>query len=362
MARTKGHEPAGAGAPEPKAAPAGRLDRTGWRSEDLGRGGKAFVIFCARSTQEFLTNNSMQMAASIAFYSFFSLFPLSFLMLLAFDVFASERIVEEEQLTRIIGTFIPVSQDVVARSVRTAVDARETIGPLALIGVAWASTAAFATLRKGINTAWNVWTPRPFLKERIIDLALTAGAGLIFMLILVTMSVLRSYASREALGDSTAIFGGPVWLSVSSFLVTFLALTVLYRFLPNRPVRLKDVLFGALIAAIVFELAKGAFFAYNEGREEVNQLYGSLTSAAVLLGWLYTSAVVVLIGALIASIYTGLTTRQIVTHADIWSFGIVPGVKRVRRWAAPWVRARLRPRDAPTRRGEPRDDPASRTR
>ena len=52
-----------------------------------GRGGKAFVIFCAQATQNFLTNNSMQMAAAIAFYSFFSLFPLAFLTLLAFDLF-----------------------------------------------------------------------------------------------------------------------------------------------------------------------------------------------------------------------------------------------------------------------------------
>ncbi len=309
-----------------------RPDRAGWRDQFQGRGGKAFVLFCARSTQEFLTNNTMQMAAAIAFYAFFSLFPLSFLMLLAFDAFAPKNVVEEEQLTRIISTFIPVSQDVVARSIRTAVDAREAIGPLALIGVAWASTAAFATIRKGINTAWNIWTPRPFLKERVIDLALTAGAGLLFMLLLVIMSILRSYALDEEFETTGGIFGGPAWLSISSGLLSFAAFTVLYRFLPNRRVRLRNVLFGALVAALAFEVAKGAFFAYNQGREEINQLYGSLTSAAVLLGWLYTSAAIVLIGSLVVSIYTNLVERRIVTHADIWSLGACPGLRRLRRW------------------------------
>jgi membrane protein len=338
---------------DPKAPPGNstlaRPDRADWRGHFQGTGGKAFVRFCARSTQEFLANNTMQMAAAIAFYAFFSLFPLSFLMLLAFHAFAPSSVVEEEQLTRIISTFIPVSQDIVARSIRTAVDARETIGPLALIGVIWASTAAFATIRKGINTAWNIWTPRPFLKERIIDLALTAGAGLLFILLLVIMSILRSYALDEDLDTAGGVFGGPAWLSVSSGLLSFAAFTVLYRFLPNRRVHLRNVLFGALAAALAFEIAKGAFFAYNQGREDINQLYGSLTSAAVLLGWLYISAVIVLIGALVGSIYTSLVERRIVTHADIWSLGIYPGVQSLRRWRRTRARPSLgaSPADAP---------------
>ncbi len=315
-----------------------------------GRGGKAFVIFCARSVQHFLTNNSMQMAAAVAFYSFFSLFPLAFLTLLGFDLFVDDTAVPQEQLTRIIGTFIPVSQDVVSRSIESASGSRQTIGPLALIGLIWASTAVFATLRKGINTAWNVWTPRPFLKERVMDLTLTAIAGLGFMGLVITMTVVRSYTGTEELGSSAGLLSGPVWWTASSFSITLLTFTMLYRFLPNRVVRLKDVAFGALIATVVFEIAKGAFFSYTQSRQEVTQIYGSLTSVAVLLGWLYVSAAIILIGALIASIYTQLLQRQIVSVVDIWSFGAVPGARKVWRWAYPRLRARgptPRPRAMP---------------
>lgn len=306
-----------------------------------GRGGKAFVIFCAQATQNFLTNNSMQMAAAIAFYSFFSLFPLAFLTLLAFDLFVGNAAGQEEQVNRIISTFIPVSQDVVNRSIDSAAGSRQTIGPLALIGLIWASTAVFATLRKGINTAWNVWIPRPFLKERVIDLTLTTMAGLLFMGLVIAMTVVRTYVETDDLSSSPGLLTSPVWLTASSFGVTFFAFMLLYRFLPNRPVHLSDVVFGALIGAVAFELAKGAFFAYTQGREEVTQIYGSLTSVAVLLGWLYVSGAIILIGALIASIYTQLLQRKIVTATDIWTFGAAPGAKIAWRWSRARVRARL---------------------
>ncbi|MCH8283198.1 MAG: YihY/virulence factor BrkB family protein [Chloroflexi bacterium] len=199
------------------------------------------------------------MAAAIAFYSFFSLFPLAFLTLLAFDLFVGNAAGQEEQVNRIISTFIPVSQDVVNRSIDSAAGSRQTIGPLALIGLIWASTAVFATLRKGINTAWNVWIPRPFLKERVIDLTLTTMAGLLFMGLVIAMTVVRTYVETDDLSSSPGLLTSPVWLTASSFGVTFFAFMLLYRFLPNRPVHLSDVVFGALIGAVALSAVLGIF-------------------------------------------------------------------------------------------------------
>jgi membrane protein len=296
----------------------------------VGTGGRAFVVVCARSVQQFLTNNSMQMAAAVAFYSFFSLFPLALLIILAFDFFVPVSTpLQEENFATAFGTFIPVSQGDIATTLDQAASNKEATGPLALIVLVWASTAVFATLRKGINTAWNVRTPRPWLKERVIDLTATALAGLLFLLLLIATTVIRSFA--EGSSTEAGLFSGPVWFTVTSLAITFFVLTLVYRFLPNRKVEVKNVLFGALVAAIVFEIAKAAFFAYTQTRADVNQVYGSLTTVAVLLGWLYTSAAIVLIGSLTAAIYTRLTEGKIVSHGDIWSFGILPGLRKLRR-------------------------------
>ena len=300
-------------------------------TSDLGTGGRAFVLFCARQTQYFLTNNSMQMAAAIAFYSFFSLFPLSILIILAFDFFVNETALQQVELQRALGTFIPVSQETIADAVRRAVASADITAPLAILGLAWASTAVFATLRKGINTAWDVRTPRPFLRERVIDLSFTVGAGLLFTSLLISNTVIRAFAETNNPAEISGLLAGPAYLAVSTWLVSFLALVTLYRFLPNTHVQVKNVLFGALIASLAFEIAKGSFFYYTRARADVTPVYGEFTSVAVLLGWLYLSAAIVLIGGLIASIHTRLVEQGVVSQLDIWTLGLAPALAKVRR-------------------------------
>ncbi len=302
-------------------------------SPAAGAGMRGFVLFCTNSTQQFLTNNSMQMAAAIAFYTLFSLFPLSLLIILGYDIFGQESEVRQEQFARVIGTFIPVSHDTLAQIINRVADTWNpgATGPLAFLGLVWASTAVFATVRKGVNAAWNVWVPRPFLRERVIDLTLTAGAGIMFMFLLFSTSFSRQFSQSEG------AFGGPAWYSVLALALTFIGLSFLYWLLPNRSVRYRDVLFGALVAAIAVEIAKGIFFFYTQQRADLNQVYGSLTSVMLLMGWLYVSGALILIGALIAAIYSRLVQDGFLGHQDVWTLGMVPGVIYV--WRRLWRRA-----------------------
>ena len=73
------------------------------------------------------------------------------------------------------------------------------------------------------------------------------------------------------------------------------------------------------------------FFYYTRARADVTQVYGEFTSVAVLLGWLYISAAIVLIGGLIASIHTRLVEQGIVTQLDIWTLGAAPALANVSR-------------------------------
>ena len=97
------------------------------------------------------------------------------------------------------------------------------------------------------------------------------------------------------------------------------------------------------MASVAFELAKTFFFYYSARREGLNQVYGSLTSVAVLLGWLYLSAAIVLIGSLICSIYARLIRLRIVTVADVWSLGTLP----MGRWVLHRTGLGARPRTPP---------------
>ena len=86
--------------------------------------------------------------------------------------------------------------------------------------------------------------PRPFLRERVIDLSFTVGAGLLFTSLLISNTVIRAFAETNNPAEISGLLAGPAYLAVSTWLVSFLALVTLYRFLPNTHVQVKNVLFG----------------------------------------------------------------------------------------------------------------------
>ena len=162
-------------------------------------------------------------------------------------------------------------------------------------------------------------------------MSFTVGAGLLFTSLLISNTVIRAFAETNNPAEISGLLAGPAYLAVSTWLVSFLALVTLYRFLPNTHVQVKNVLFGALIASLAFEIAKGSFFYYTRDRADVTPVYGEFTSVAVLLGWLYLSAAIVLIGGLIASIHTRLVEQGVVSQLDIWTLGLAPALAKVRR-------------------------------
>ncbi|HZA23426.1 MAG TPA: YihY/virulence factor BrkB family protein, partial [Dehalococcoidia bacterium] len=69
-----------------------------------------------------------------------------------------------------------------------------------------------------------------------------------------------------------------------------LVFLLLYRFAPNRQMRWRYVWPGALVAAVLFEIAKSLFLWYLENFASYNQVYGSLASVIVLMFWAYLSS------------------------------------------------------------------------
>ena len=133
--------------------------------------------------RDFVHKNCPAVAAALSYYTLFSLFPLS-LLVISIAGFVFGPSVDREELAGKIAAVIPVSTDFLADTMQGVVEARTITGLVSLIGVVWASMAALATLRKGINTAWGIPAPRHFLRERILEFGLTLGAGLLLVTLL----------------------------------------------------------------------------------------------------------------------------------------------------------------------------------
>ncbi len=264
------------------------------------------VIICKEAVNDFLDKNCPHLAAAISFYALFSLFPLV-LAMISVSGFILGSPVRGENLARDISQLIPVSAEFVGDTIQGVVSARTITGVLGIFGLLGAATAVFGAIRKGVNAAWGIRRPRPFLHERLIDFLLALGAGILFIVSVSFSAILGFFKEITTLiYPSAAVNGDFVWDQVAQVipaLITLLIFVLLYRFLPNTKVRFRDVWWGALGAGVAFELTKMVFVWYVRTFPVYNVVYGTIGAVVALLTWVYISAIIFLFGALVTSRY-----------------------------------------------------------
>jgi len=246
---------------------------------------------------DFLTFNVPHMAASIAFWGFFSIFPMVLAVVLLTGSFLSY-----DSFIETLGGNVPVSQEFLQDTLEGVTENWPYTGFVALIGLIWASLAVFSATRKGINAAWGVTRPRPFFRERLIDFSLMMGAWLTFVISVSITPVLEFTSDAPYVGRFFAWEGyWELFRLLLPLALTICVFMFLYRFIPNAQVRWRDVWVGALIAAVSFEVLRHGFVWYVGRFSVYNLVYGAAATMVVLLAWVYFSGVVLLFGAVVAS-------------------------------------------------------------
>jgi len=306
---------------------------------------RRLLTLTVRSVQEFGDDRCTHMAAAISYYALFSLFPLLIFMVSIFGIFLQSSSLQEDLIDKVL-EFIPLTSGEGRDEVRDAIGAIAGISiPLSivgLLGLAWSASALFGAIRTSLNIAWDIETSRHFVKQKLLDLGMVAGVGVFFLLSIGTTTLLRTTqeASSDILGplSSNTAFFWRVTPYLMPAIFSFGAFTVLYRFVPNAPIKIGDVWPGALIAAIFFEIIKNGFSFYlaNFGRYDV--VYGSLGAVVALLFWMYLSAVVLLLGAEVASEYPRVKSGK---YDHLWGQGWLLGGGRAK-LAELWQKVRQR--------------------
>ena len=288
-----------------------------------------FALLCIDMVNDFLTKSCPYVAGAIAFYTLFSLFPLILAIISIWGFFLGPD-VNQVELAEDVADVIPISSGFIAETVRGVASARVITGIVSVLGLVWASSAAFGAIRKGINIAWGIQKTRPFIKERLIDMALATGAGILMVMLLFVAPTASSIHKGLVLvfPDISFEFLSRVISQAVSPVLSFSTFMVLYRYMPNTQVTFRDVWLGALFSCLGFEGAKWGFLQYVNTYSVHNVLYGSVGAVMALLGWVYVSAIILLFGALLTSRYARITkgvSFGIRGHQLMWT-----GLTRVR--------------------------------
>jgi membrane protein len=151
-----------------------------------------------------------------------------------------------------------------------------------------------ATIDDALNTIWRVSNRRsPVARFLLYWAMITLGPVLVGAGLVATSYIL-------SLPSMTGMEGSPEierrLLSVLPFLTTTAAFSLLYQFVPNCHVRFRHALIGGVTAGVLFELAKYGFGIYVKSTS-TEAIYGAIAIIPLFLVWIYTSWVIVLLGA-----------------------------------------------------------------
>jgi membrane protein len=284
-----------------------------------------------RAFATFGLHECTQRSAALAYYAFFSMFPLLLLSIsiLGFMLEAGVPLAVDAQTVVFdaVNRTLPQAQDLVEQIVLTTRRSRGGTGLVGLIVLAWAASNMFTHARLAFNVIWNTGQPRGIggaVRLRITALAMAIGTGLLLMVATFSdaiVAIIGRYITLLPWSDMLWAVGRPLLLSA----ITVVLVTMLYRFLPRARPSWGDVWPGAIVAGIGWELLKRGFVWYTTSVADWNAVYGPITGVIGLLLWLYLSAQVLLFGAEFAAGYHFmLTEKRPKPHPDAMP---VPGAR-----------------------------------
>lgn len=266
-------------------------------------------LLAKRSVAEFLDDHSAQLAASVSYYIFFSLFPLAILVVSVVGLLLTDDSLRE-QVVDALFDLLPAGagREELEDLIDPIARGRSAAGVVSVLGLIWAATGMMSALRFSLDTVWDLEIRRPFVRGKLVDLGLVLGVGALLALSISATAVLQVGRAVSAdLADSLGPFGAEatgffsVLAVVMPVLLTWLTFTIIYTILPSVTVRVRDVIAGAFVGAVLFELLKFGFSVYLRNFSNYDAIYGSLGAAIALLFFVYLGACVLLFSAEIAS-------------------------------------------------------------
>ena len=172
-----------------------------------------------------------------------------------------------------------------------------TAAILGLVIALWSARSAMSALMSGTNLAYGETEKRKFYVQILTSLALTIGAVVGFLVMLMLGVVIP--VTLNLLGTSTWIqwlADGLQWALLWAF--TVVALAMVYRYAPARErARWHWVKWGSCIGATLWLAMSAVFAFYVQAFANYGKTYGALGGVISLLMWFYLSSVIVVLGA-----------------------------------------------------------------
>lgn len=276
--------------------------------------------FVWETWNEFQQDECGQLAAALSYYATFSIFPLLILLLGVVGFFLGPATPAQEQILRAFTRSVSGGEVLVA-TLETLLNAvAEQSGEATFVGVVMlliGTSGVFGQLDWTFNKIWNIPEPsssvgflasiKRALSKRVFAFGMTLAAGLLLVVSLMLTVVTNSWMQgattllgiqQGALTSAFSFF----WQVLVTLAVNTLIFALIFKYLPATQVAWHDVAAGALISAMVWEIAKQVL-AFYIGWSRFSSAYGAIGTLLAAMAWLYFSSQILFMGAEFTKVY-----------------------------------------------------------
>lgn len=252
-----------------------------------------FLIFLIKRAQN---DTVLRVASSLSYTSLIALVPVLAIALAIFSAFPVFGDVREQVKDLIIQNLMPDAGQDISFYFDQFISAAGKLTTIGVVGLALTAVLLLSTIENSFNFIFKVTQPRRFTtKITLYWTVITLGP-----LLLGTAFSLKGYV---AFSDAVATFPqiGVILGGVLPFMLTWLLLTCVYVFVPNKKVNFLHALSGGFVAMCLFWVLRTGFAIFMVKNNTYKTLYGAVAAVPLTLVWMYLSWAAVIFGAVVTA-------------------------------------------------------------
>ena len=266
-------------------------------------------ILLKESVTGYINDNALSHGAAMAFYATTSLAPILLIVVAIAGFVIGNDAAQLALSAEISGVMGPQSADLLKATIETASHGwSSTLATLiGLVTLFITASGVFGEMQQSLNEIWKVRPGRVSLprlmRARAASLGLVAALG---FLLLVSLAASAAIAAFGEIINRSLPFGELIVSAINtivSFVLIALLFAAIYKVLPDRRLKWRDVGVGALVTALLFTIGK-SLIGWYIGTSAIATSYGAAGALMVVLVWVYYSAQIFLFGAEITRAYS----------------------------------------------------------
>lgn len=254
------------------------------------------------TVEGYIGDDAFSRGAAIAYFTLFSLAPVLLLVIAVAGLVFGQEAAEGAVVEQLSGLMGRETAEAMQAMIRSASDRMTGLVAtvIGLFTILLAASGVFGEVQSALNAIWKA-KPRDSTMSRLLRARL-ASFGLVITLGFVLMVSLTLSAALTALGKflKYTFPAAEVAVQAADLLISVLLISslfaIMYKVLPETPIRWRDVAVGALAATGLFQGGKYLIALYI-GQSNVASSFGAAGALIVLLLWIFYSAQIFLLGA-----------------------------------------------------------------